>query len=237
MRRALLSCATTLLAVLAVASCGFAPAMPEAVAPPVVAPAGTVPPPAPVVPTSDAVAATTAAAGTAPTAGTPADPASRAPAGRPAAVERPAAAVVEPTGETLSTFVTYYAAYDNDPPGTRAIAYPNARHPEAGGTGTFDDPLTLATDPRELAVGTVVYYPAVRKYFVMEDLCAACVQDWDDARTFHIDLWSGAATDSGVTACQEALTPDGRVTVELDPPPGRAVDTAPFYEDGVCLAG
>ena len=70
----------------------------------------------------------------------------------------------------------------------------------------------------------------------MEDLCGSCVQDRDAGRTFHIDLWTGAVTDSGVTACQEALTPDGRVTVELHPPPGRPVDTAPFYEDGVCSA-
>lgn len=212
------------------AACGSPPPLPDPATPPArlsPAPVGTVPAPVPVPPPT----------GTAPAAPpTGARTPVPAPAAAAPAVERPAA-VVEPTGETLSTLVTYYAAYDNDPPGSRAIAYPNARHAEAGGTGTFDDPLTLATDPRELAVGTVVYYPAVRKYFVMEDLCASCVQEWDASRTVHIDLWSGAATDSGVTACQEALTPDGRVTVELDPPPGRAVDTTPFYEDGVCLAG
>jgi hypothetical protein len=217
----------------ALAACGSAPPLPDPATPPaLLSPAPVGPPPVATVPP---VPSTTA--GASPTAA----PSVPAPRTRPApaaegGAERPAA-VVEPTGKTLSTLVTYYAAYDNDPPGSRAIAYPNARHPEAGGTGTFDDPLTLATDPRELAVGTVVYYPAVRKYFVMEDLCASCVQEWDAGRTFHIDLWSGAATDSGVTACQEALTPDGRVTVELDPPPGRPVDTAPFYEDGVCLAG
>lgn len=96
--------------------------------------------------------------------------------------------------------------------------------------------MTLASDPRELAVGTVVYYPSLRKYFVMEDLCASCSDTWSSSGTPHIDLWTGAATESGVTACQEALTPDGQVVVELDPPPDRPVDTTPLYSGGRCAA-
>ena len=138
-------------------------------------------------------------------------------------------------GHTLSTKVTFYAAYDNDPPGSRAIAYPGTRHDEAGGTGTYEDPMTLATDPRELPVGTVVYYPPLSRYFVMEDDCASCIETWGSTGAHHIDLWTGAATDSGVTACQHALTPEGQVTVEIDPPPGRPVDTRPLYDDGQCL--
>jgi len=48
---------------------------------------------------------------------------------------------------TLRTIVTFYAAYDNDPPGTTTIAFPNPRHAHAGGTGTADDPVTLASAP------------------------------------------------------------------------------------------
>jgi hypothetical protein len=136
---------------------------------------------------------------------------------------------------TLSTIVTFYAAYDNDPPGTVTIAFPNARHPHAGGTGTADDPLTLASDPDVLAVGTMIYYPPLRKYFVMEDLCETCVARWESTRTPHIDLWVGAATDAGVVACEEALTPDGPVTVEVDPPRDRLVDPTPLYQDGRCI--
>jgi hypothetical protein len=136
---------------------------------------------------------------------------------------------------TLRTIVTFYAAHDNDPPGSTAIAFPNARHPHAGGTGTADDPLTLASVPDVLAVGTTVYYPALRKYFVMEDLCESCVARWESTREPHIDLWVGAATDAGVLACEEALTPDGPVDVEVDPPDDRPVDTAPLYQDGRCI--
>jgi hypothetical protein len=141
------------------------------------------------------------------------------------------------SGGGLTTIVTFYAAYDNDPPGSTTIAYPNDRHPDAGGTGTFTDPLTLATDPRVLAVGTIVYYPPLRKYFVMEDLCASCTERWEESRTPHIDLWTGAATDPGVLACEEALTPSDMVEVEVDPPPDRPVDPTPLYSDGRCIAG
>jgi hypothetical protein len=137
----------------------------------------------------------------------------------------------------LRTNVTFYAAYDNDPPASTTIAFPNARHTEAGGTGTADDPVTLATVPDVLAVGTTVYYAPLRKYFVMEDLCAPCVTRWQATRAPQIDLWIGAATDSAVLACEEDLTPDGLVDVEVDPPLDRPVDTTPLYEDGRCITG
>jgi len=131
--------------------------------------------------------------------------------------------------------VTFYAAYDNDPPGTTTIAFPNARHAHAGGTGTADDLITLASTPAAVAVGATIYYPPLRKYFVMEDLCETCVARWDSTRTPHIDLWVGAGTDARVLACEEALTPDGPVAVEVDPPRDRPVDTTPLYGDGRCI--
>lgn len=141
-----------------------------------------------------------------------------------------------PSENTLTTTVTFYAARDNDPPGTTTIAFPNARHPSAGGVGTFQDPMTLATAPDVLAVGTVIYYPPLRKYFVMEDLCATCVERWESTGTPHVDLWVGAATDPGVVSCEEALTPADPVEVEVDPPADRPVDTTPLYQDGRCIA-
>jgi hypothetical protein len=140
-----------------------------------------------------------------------------------------------PSEGTLTTVVTFYAAYDNDPPGSTAIAFPNDRHSSAGGVGTFADPITFATAPDLLAVGTVIYYPPLRKYFVMEDLCASCTENWESTGTPHIDLWTGAATDPGVVGCEEALTPDDPVDVELDPPADRPVDTTPLYQDGRCI--
>jgi hypothetical protein len=161
------------------------------------------------------------------------------PSRRPSTTSRAAAAPAPagPAGRTLSTLVTYYAAYDNDPPGSRAIAHPNARHSQAGGTGTFADPITMATDPREVAVGTIVYYPALKKYFVMEDDCESCIGEWSESRTYHLDFYVPNGNESGVLECQNALTPGGRVNVEIGAPAGRPVDTTPLYSNGRCISG
>jgi len=141
-----------------------------------------------------------------------------------------------PTGRMWSVFVTFYGAADNDPPGSTEIAHPNGRHREAGGSGTYADPLSLAADPRAVPVGTRVYYPPLKKYFVMEDDCAQCITDWRSSRTPHIDLWTGNYQGSALIACENALTPDGLVAVELNPPPGRPVDTRPLYNGRGCAA-
>ena len=140
-----------------------------------------------------------------------------------------------PSGRTANTEVTFYGAYDNDPPGSAAIAYP-VKHSEAGGTGTYADPITFAADPDYMAVGTLVYYAPLRKYFVMEDLCAPCQDEYQANRHPHIDFYTGGF-DSGVTACQASLTPSGLIAVEVSPPPGRAVDTTPLYSNGRCISG
>ena len=79
-----------------------------------------------------------------------------------------------------------------------------------------------------------VYYPALRKYFVMEDDCAQCITDWRSSRTPHIDLWTGDYQGSALLACENALTPDGRVAVEVNPPPGRPVDPRPLFNGRGC---
>jgi len=152
----------------------------------------------------------------------------------------PAAAIARidvqgPTG-FAQTNMTFYAAYDNDPAGSTDIAYPNERHSKAGGTGTFADPLTFATDPNELPPGTLIYYAPLRKYFVMEDECAECIADWNASKRPRIDMWTSATTDKQVLACEEALTPDGLVSVEINPPADRPVDTRPLFDAGHCWA-
>ena len=139
-----------------------------------------------------------------------------------------------PTGRMWSVFVTFYGAADNDPPGSTEIAHPNDRHQEAGGSGTYADPLSLAADPRAIPVGTRVYYPPLRKYFVMEDDCAQCITDWRSSRKPHIDLWTGDFQGSALLACENALTPDGLVAVEVNPPPGRPVDPRPLFNGRGC---
>jgi hypothetical protein len=135
----------------------------------------------------------------------------------------------------VHTEVTFYGAYDNDPPGSTTIAYP-VKHSQAGGRGTYADPITFAADPKYMAVGTVVYYAPLKKYFVMEDLCASCQAEFQANQHPHVDFYTGGF-DSGVTACQAALTPSGLVAIEVSPPPDRAVDTTPLYSNGRCISG
>ena len=122
--------------------------------------------------------------------------------------------------------ITFYAAADNDPAGSREIAFPGL-HREAGGTGTFADPLTFAAAKGAFKPGTKVYVPDVQRYFILEDSCATCSGP-------HIDLWAGPAVDSGVIRCEESLTKDGARPYQVNPPAGLPVMAGDLYRGGKC---
>ena len=137
-----------------------------------------------------------------------------------------------PTSTSKSFYVTLYGWPDNSPPGGD-IAYPKSDgyptlHNSAGGTGTYSNPITYATDKSELAVGTKVYYSYLKRYFIMEDDCVECDSDWNKGKS-HIDLWIGSqgGSSSKVIDCEDALTRTG--TVIVNPPSTEAVDTTPLF--------
>jgi hypothetical protein len=141
--------------------------------------------------------------------------------------------VVSNTGEAHATtsqnfLVTLYGWPDNSPPGN-AIAYP-VIHSGAGGTGTYSDPITFATDQNELAPGTIVYYPYLHRYFIMEDDCVQCDQDWNNG-TYHIDLWVGGegGDSNAVINCEDNLTQNS-AEVDINPPSNEPVDTTPLFD-------
>jgi hypothetical protein len=142
-------------------------------------------------------------------------------------------------GQSRGFYVTYYGAADNTPPGSREIAYATV-HSQAGGTGTYRDPITFATDRTELPVGTIIYFAPLRRYFVMEDSCTECEEDWrghgpDGGPRFpHIDLWAGTATDSGIGRCENSLTRDGQSTVLVGPPSNLPVTPGQLYDGRSC---
>jgi hypothetical protein len=113
---------------------------------------------------------------------------------------------------TQQTFLTFYGWWDNTPPGGD-IAYPRI-HDTAGGEGTYADPVTFATSTSELKAGTEVWVPRVKKYFIMEDGCDECSDDWSGhgpnggPGLRHIDLWLGGQGGSAFDAidCEDALT-------------------------------
>jgi hypothetical protein len=123
-------------------------------------------------------------------------------------------------------YVTLYGWPDNSPPGC-AIAYPQI-HQCAGGTGTYSDPITFATDQNELAPGTIVYYSYLKRYFIMEDDCVECDSDWNKGKS-HIDLWVGGqgGNTNDVINCEDNLTQTG--TVIVNPPSNEPVSTTPLF--------
>lgn len=138
------------------------------------------------------------------------------------------------TPSNANALVTGYGANDNCPPGA-AIAYPG-RRTQAGGSGSYEDPTTLAAAPDALTLGTIVYVDHLRRYFIFEDFCQECVSDWDSSRALHIDLWLGGAAvtpGSGLIECEIAITRASAIVV-LNAPPGLPVDTAPIYDGTTC---
>ena len=126
---------------------------------------------------------------------------------------------------TRSMLVTLYGWPDNSPPGD-GTAFGSGH---AGGTGTYANPVTFATDQHEFAPGTKVYYPYLHRYFIMQDECVECDQDWANGK-FHIDLWVGGqgGNTTAVLNCEDALTQDSGQVV-INPPTTEPVDTTPLF--------
>lgn len=134
-----------------------------------------------------------------------------------------------PVSGTTQTgvYITLYGWPDNDPPGG-AIAYPDL-HQTAGGTGTYADPITFASDVREIPAGTRIYIPVYEKYFIMEDECVAAESDWSKSKKWHVDLWIGGegVNSSTVLAKEDALTINSG-TIIINPANNLAVNSTPL---------
>lgn len=149
---------------------------------------------------------------------------------------------------SVDAYVTYYGWYDNTPPGC-TTAYAGC----AGGTGTYANPITFASDTKEFPVGTMIYYPTVEKYFKMRDDCSECDADWQgkgpDGGPLlrHVDLWLGGkgGKELDVIRCENALTqgmPNGaplQTPLVVNPPPGLPTSTQPLFDTSTnsCYGG
>jgi hypothetical protein len=142
---------------------------------------------------------------------------------------------------TRHFLVTLYGWPDNSPPGN-AIAYPknggyHTIHSVASGVGTYSNPITYATDKSELEIGTKVYYPYLHRYFIMEDDCVECDQDWTGQgpdggpHLYHIDLWIGGkgGDSNAVINCEDDLTQNSEAVI-VNPPSNEPVDTTPLFD-------
>lgn len=144
---------------------------------------------------------------------------------------------VPSTANLINSFVTYYGWADNTPSGTD-IAFPGTVHMAAGGTGTYSDPVTMASDPKVWPTGTKMYVPYIKKYVVMEDICGGCTNNPATGQ-YHIDIWmnSDSRNTAQLLACENAWTRT-LTQVEINPPSNRLVSTTPLFDPstGICLS-
>ena len=144
----------------------------------------------------------------------------------------------------VTAFMTLYGWADNSPPGP-IIAHPNCAnggHGSAGGTGTFSDPVTFATDVNELGWCHLIYVPYMKRYFIHEDECSECDSNWSSFHLYRFDMWAGGDASSrkrpekrALRACESMWTRANSIadpnnpTVIVDPPSNLPVTTAPIF--------
>jgi hypothetical protein len=73
-----------------------------------------------------------------------------------------------------STQITFYGFPDNSPPDPATAYNCGGRNNIAGGSGTFNDPVTFASATAEFNQCEVIYVPYLEKYARMEDDCQQC---------------------------------------------------------------
>ncbi|EXJ81106.1 hypothetical protein A1O3_07394 [Capronia epimyces CBS 606.96] len=142
-------------------------------------------------------------------------------------------------GMASSVQLTFYGYPDNAPPGAGTAYNCGGRNFVAGGSGTHDDPLTIATAPGELNQCEVIYVPYLKKYGRVEDSCAQCTDDWKSGKQ-HIDIWTGSNTVDGGQQqfnCEDALTPNAQQTIIRNPDFNLEVDNAALYDPNTGTCG
>jgi hypothetical protein len=137
--------------------------------------------------------------------------------------------------EVVSSYVTFYGFDDNDDGnpthlGTDVISRAAIHGSAEEDLGTYESPGTLATDGNFLTPGTKVYVPALKRYYVMEDTCVECTEDWLQGKR-HVDLYvSGAGPE--LAACEDRLTMESTKII-IDPPPNLPVKSGSACNNGV----
>ncbi len=146
--------------------------------------------------------------------------------------------------QTVKVWITYYGYDDNDDNAdiaySKSDGYPTLHNVATEGTGTYTDPVTFAAADVDknsglFPVGSLMYAPFLRKYFIMEDQCGdsdptGCAQDP------HADLFMGPSSYSTWTPlkdCEDNST-QGDLPVVINPAADLAVDTTPMFHDDTC---
>ncbi|KKK26896.1 hypothetical protein ARAM_001236 [Aspergillus rambellii] len=130
---------------------------------------------------------------------------------------------------------TFFGFSSNDDQGA-AIAFDCGRGNIAGGTGTFQDPVTFASAPGEFRQCEVIYSPYLRKYLRLEDSCPECDGEWFH-RIRHVAVWVGSNQFGGgddELDCEDRLTPPPQSQAVIrHPRQNLTVDVTPLFVPGV----
>ena len=147
----------------------------------------------------------------------------------------------------MSAYITGYGWPDNTP--ASANISHGVIHSQAGGAGTYADPITIAVghsitsgqDILDYPRGTKFYIPALRKYFIVEDTCGdgnspqngPCHTGYQGH--VWLDLWIGGqgGVKSTVLACEDAVT--GLFVVIQNPASNYAVTSGPVFNTSCAL--
>jgi len=111
--------------------------------------------------------------------------------------------------------------------------------PQASGTGTYEDPLTMAGATKYFQKCEIIYSPYLQKYLRYEDTCTGC-EDSASEGIVHIDIWTGpfnSNAGSSLLKCENSLTPSDKHTIVRSPPATLPVTTAELYSAGTCNTG
>ncbi|WP_298500218.1 hypothetical protein [uncultured Maritimibacter sp.] len=144
----------------------------------------------------------------------------------------------------FSGYLTGYSYWDNTPPGSAAIARP-VIHRTAGGTGTYEDPITIAVghsiiggrQTLDFPAGTRFYIERLRKYAIVEDVCGDGARPQDGpCHTGHnglpwLDIYIGGENSSvsATNQCMNRLT--GVQAMMLNPRRGYPVVAGAIADD------
>jgi hypothetical protein len=134
----------------------------------------------------------------------------------------------------LRIWLTGYSWQDNTPPGSSTVSHP-ILHKDAGGTGTYADPITVAVPGQGDGIwkaGSRFYLPTVKRYVIVEDTGASPPPSGQDG---HLDMWIGGqgGSRSATDACMDKIT-GTNVPAQLNPPPGLPVIQGPVYGNAGC---
>eukprot|EP00835_Amoeboradix_gromovi_P006039 NODE_644_length_5619_cov_0.132790.p5 type:complete len:165 gc:universal NODE_644_length_5619_cov_0.132790:4303-4797(+) len=141
-------------------------------------------------------------------------------------------------------YVTFYGFDDNDNGmGTYAvntISDPKIHKVATEDLGTWQKPSTFAADEkyRFTKPGERIYIPRLKKYYIMEDTCVECTDDFDSFRKHRIDLFIGGNTKRQgrkLIKCEEKYTLDAYTDIIIrNPSKFLPVDVTPIFKNGVC---